>query len=310
MPTVLITGGTGLIGKALTEKLFKKGYEVIVLSRESSMVNGESQNKIRTANWNIEKQTIDENAIRSADHIIHLAGANVAEKRWTEKRKKEIVESRTKSSELIVKALNEIPNKVKAVVSASAIGWYGPDKKIPPAKYFVETDSPDNDFLGETCRLWEKSIEPVKQLNKRLVKIRTGIVLNNGKGALKEFSRSLKFNIAAILGSGEQMISWIHIDDLCRIYIDAIENENLSGVYNAVAPTPVNNKKLTLELARKLKGKRFIPIHVPEFILKIALGEMSVEVLKSCAVSSDKIKNTGFQFLYPAIESALGDLLA
>jgi hypothetical protein len=106
------------------------------------------------------------------------------------------------------------------------------------------------------------------------------------------------------------MISWIHIDDLCRIYIDAIENENLSGVYNAVAPTPVNNKKLTLELARKLKGKRFIPIHVPEFILKIALGEMSVEVLKSCAVSSDKIKNTGFQFLYPAIESALGDLLA
>jgi uncharacterized protein len=310
MPTVLITGGTGSIGKALTQKLLEKGYEVIVLSREaSSMMNDGSQNKIKIANWDLEKQTIDENAIRSADHIIHLSGANVAEKRWTEKRKKEIVESRTKSSELIVKALKEIPNKIKTVVSASAIGWYGPDEKIPPIKYFVETDPPDNDFLGETCRLWEESIEPVKQLNKRLVKIRTGIVLNNGKGALKEFSRSLKFNIAAILGSGDQMVSWIHIDDLCRIYIDAIENENLNGVYNAVAPTPVNNKKLTLELARKLKGKRSIPIHVPEFILKIALGEMSVEVLKSCAVSSDKIKNTGFQFLYPGIESALGELL-
>ncbi|HSZ85321.1 MAG TPA: TIGR01777 family oxidoreductase [Puia sp.] len=308
MPTILITGGTGSIGKALTEMLLEKGYEVIVLSRETSIVN-DGSSKVKTANWNVEKQTIDENAIRNADRIIHLAGANVAEKRWTEKRKKEIRESRTKSSELIVKALKEIPNKVKTVVSASAIGWYGPDLKIPPTKYFVETDLPDNDFLGETCRLWEESIEPVKELNKRLVKIRTGIVLNNGEGALKEFRKSLKFNIAAILGSGEQTISWIHIDDLCRIYIDSIENENLSGVYNAVAPNPVNNKNLTLELARKLKGKKFIPIHVPEFILKIALGEMNVEVLKSCAVSCDKIKNTGLQFLYPSIESALGDLL-
>jgi uncharacterized protein len=278
------------------------------LSRQTPMGNVGSL-KIKTANWNVEKQTIDENAIRRADHIIHLAGASVAEKRWTEKRKKEIVESRIKSSELIVKALKEIPNKVKTVVSASAIGWYGPDATIPPTKYFVETDRPDNDFLGETCRLWEETIEPVKELNKRLVKIRTGIVLNNGKGALQEFSRSLKFNIAAILGSGEQMISWIHIDDLCRVYIDAMENENLSGVYHAVAPTPVSNKKLTLELARKLKGKIFIRVHVPEFILKIALGEMSVEVLKSCAVSSDKIKNSGFQFLYPGIESALNVLL-
>jgi len=309
MATILITGGTGLIGKALTEKFLEKGYEVIVLSREPlSMVNGESS-RIKMANWNIEKQTIDENAIRRADFIIHLAGANVAEKRWTEKRKKEIVESRTKSSELIVKALKEISNKVKTIVSASAIGWYGPDTTTPPTKYFVETDSPDNDFLGETCRLWEESIEPVKQLNKRLVKIRTGIVLNNGKGALKKFSKSLKFNIAAILGSGEQMVSWIHINDLCRIYTDAIENENLHGVYNAVAPIPVNNKKLTLELAKKLKAKKFIPVHVPEFILKIVLGEMSVEVLKSCAVSSDKIRNTGFQFLYPGIESALNELI-
>jgi uncharacterized protein (TIGR01777 family) len=310
MPTVLITGGTGLIGKALIEMFMKKGFEVIVLSREvSSTGNEEGSNKIKMANWNIEKQTIDEKAISSADHIIHLAGANVTKKRWTEKRKKEIVESRTKSSELIVKALKEIPNKVKTVVSASAIGWYGSDTTIPPVKYFVETDSPDNDFLGETCRLWEESIAPVKELNKRLVKIRTGIVLNHGKGALKEFSRSLKFNIAAILGSGEQMISWIHIDDLCRIYIDAIENENLSGIYNAVAPIPVSTKKLTIELARKLKGEKFIPVHVPEFILKIALGEMSVEVLKSCTVSCDKIKNTGFQFLYPGIESALNELI-
>ncbi|HLY72213.1 MAG TPA: TIGR01777 family oxidoreductase [Puia sp.] len=310
MPTILITGGTGSIGRSLSEKLLRKGYEVMVLSREkASLANGESSAKIITARWDIEKQSIDEHAIRNADCIIHLAGANIAKKRWTEKRKKEILESRTKSSALIVKALNEIPNHVKTVVCASAIGWYGQDLTIPPARYFLETDSSDNDFLGETCRLWEESIESVKGLNKRLVKIRTGIVLNHGRGALKEFSRSLRFNIAAILGSGEQMISWIHIDDLCSIYMEAVEHENVSGVYNGVAPIPVNNKELTLAIARKLKGKKYIPVHVPEFILKMALGEMSTEVLKSCTVSCDKIKNTGFQFLYPGIESALKDLL-
>ena len=144
------------------------------------------------------------------------------------------MESRTKSSELIIKALKENSNKVKALVSASAIGWYGPD--ISNDNVFKETHKANNDFLGETCKLWEESIEPVATMGKRLVKLRTGIVLSKNGGALKEFIKPLRLGVAAILGNGKQMISWIHIDDLCRMYIEAIENESVNGVYNAVAP--------------------------------------------------------------------------
>jgi len=309
MSTILITGGSGLIGKALTQKLLQKNHQVIIVSRDKSILNREWSKNVTLANWNVKEQTIEESAIRKADCIVHLAGANVAEKRWTEKRKKEIFDSRIKSSDLLIKALREIPNSVKAVVSASAIGWYGPDSSIPPTRYFTEDDGPHLDFLGQTCRRWEESLEPLLSLNKRLVKIRTGIVLDKSGGALKEFLMPLRFCIAAIIGTGEQMVSWIHLEDLCRIYIEAIENENMDGAFNGVAPIPVNNKTLTLELARISKGNLFIPIHVPAFILKMVLGEMSIEVLKSCSVSAGKIKGTGFQFLYPTLESALKELI-
>jgi uncharacterized protein (TIGR01777 family) len=308
MQTVLITGGTGLIGKALTKHLTAKGYKVAVLTRKKPQV---SSNKIQNANieygeWNVATQTIDIKAVQKADHIIHLAGAGVMDKRWSEAYKKEIVESRTKSSELIFNTLKNNSNSVKTIVSASAIGWYGPD--IITGKYFVETDEADKSFLGETCRLWEANIEPVEQLGKRLVKLRTGIVFSNDGGDFVEFKKSLQFGVAAILGNGKQIISWIHIDDLCKLYINAIENEKLSGSYNAVAPEPIANKQLIVEIAKKIKGKFFIPAHVPEFVLKIILGEQSIEVLKSTTVSCEKIRQTGFSFLYPTVEMALTQL--
>ncbi|MEO5781962.1 MAG: TIGR01777 family oxidoreductase [Ginsengibacter sp.] len=306
MPVVLITGGTGLIGKNLTRHLTSKGYEVIIVSRTPHTSNDPL---ISFANWNVEEQKIDDYAIAKADYIINLAGAGVMEKKWSEKYKKEIVESRTKSCELLINALQKNSNHVKALIAASAIGWYGGDTKpLLHANGFIETDPADEKFLGETCRLWEESIEPVTNLNKRLVKLRTGIVLSNDGGAFTEFKRSLRFGIAAILGGGKQMISWIHMDDLCRMYIYAIENENLSGSYNAVAPLPVNNKTLILKLAKKIRGQFYIPIHVPQFLLKLILGQRSIEILKSATVSCEKIKAAGFTFLYPSIDAALKEL--
>ena len=307
MPVVLITGGTGLIGKNLTRHLTSKGYEVIIVSRKPTHASDDP--KISFANWNVEEQKIDSDAIAKADYIINLAGAGVMEKKWSENYKKEIIESRTRSGELLINALQKNTNNVKAFISASAIGWYGGDTKALLHKNgFIETDPADKNFLGETCRLWEESIEPVTKLNKRLVKLRTGIVLSNDGGAFTEFKRSLRFGIAAILGSGKQMISWIHIDDLCRMYIYAIENENLSENYNAVAPSPVNNKTLILKLAKKMRGQFYIPIHIPQFLLKLILGKRSIEILKSATVSCEKIKATGFTFLYPSIDAALKEL--
>ena len=304
MPTILITGGTGLIGNALTAMLVNKGYEVIILSRS---LKQSSQPSVSYAQWDVGNGLIDKEVVAKADYIIHLAGANVAEKRWTTKRKKEIVESRTKSGELLVKSLKEIPNNIKAVVSASAIGWYGADSSASLQNGFYETAPSSPDFLGTTVQQWEASIKPVEASSKRLVMLRTGIVLSKEGGAYPEFKQPLKFGIAAILGSGNQVISWIHIEDLCRLYIYAIEN-NISGIFNAVAAKPVTNKSLTLQLAKKVRGRSFIPVHVPSFVLKIILGEMSIEVLKSATVSNSKIKDAGFQFLFPSIEAALNDL--
>jgi uncharacterized protein (TIGR01777 family) len=303
MATICITGGTGLIGTALSQYLSAKGHAIIILSRTAKP---SSTKGITYAAWNVEAETIDGDTIASSDYIIHLAGAGVADKRWTVKRKTEILNSRVHGGKLLVKALKEIPNKVKAVISSSAIGWYGPDTGKP----FVESAQPYTDFLGETCKQWEEAIDPVSAIGKRLVKLRTGIVLSNNGGALKEFKSPLRFGLAAILGSGSQMISWIHIDDLCRMYEFAMENENISGIFNAIAPKPVTNKDLTVTLAKKMRGNAFITAPVPSFVLKIVLGEMSIEVLKSATVSSAKIQSAGFQFLYPTIDAALNELIS
>ncbi len=308
MQTVLISGGTGLVGKALTNLLTAKGYSVIILSRQLSATGQYFVSpNVSFAQWNVKNQKIDIAALQQADYIIHLAGAGVMDKKWTADYKKEIVDSRVNSSKLIVASLQQHPNKVKAVISASAIGFYGKDTE--PAKIFTEEAAADNNFLGETCRLWEKSMQPVVHLNKRLVQLRIGIVLSKDGGALKEFITPIKMGIAAILGNGKQIISWVHIDDLCRMFLFAIENERVNGVYNAVAPAPVNNKTLTLTLAKKMKRLFYIPFYVPTFILKIMLGSRSIEILKSTTVSCKKILAAGFSFQFENIETALGDLM-
>lgn len=307
MATVLISGGTGLIGTALTRELTAKGYDVIVLARHISKDEKSRKQPVRLAQWSVEKQTIDSHAIKQADYLIHMAGASVAS-RWTDKHKKAIVDSRVKSGELLVKALKEIPNNIKAVVSASAIGWYGADPVVPNPTPFVETHPAAADtFLGHTCLQWEASTDPIAQMGKRLVKLRTGIVLSKEGGAYPEFKKTLKFGVNSILGSGKQVLSWIHILDIVGLYIKAIEDESWNGVYNAVAPMPVSNEQL-MRLIAKENGRFSLPVHVPELALKLALGEMSIEVLKSATVSSRKVQEAGYQFMFPSIEAAVKNL--
>jgi len=308
MPVVLISGGTGLIGSRLTHHLIERGYDIIILTQQKNRLAENS--KITYSYWNVEKEIIDKKAVLSADHIVHLAGAGVMDHKWTTDYKKKILESRTKSAELIVNCLKENEHHVKTFVSASAIGYYGADEKILERKDgFIESDLPSQDFLGETCLLWEASVEPVTALGTRLVKLRTGIVLSKKGGALKEFKKPLRFGIATVFGNGKQVVSWVHIDDLCRMYCEAMENKYLHGSYNAVAPEPVSQKELMLLLANKMRNKFFTAVHVPVFILKLFLGKRSIEILKSATVSDRKIKATGFTFLYPSIESALNEVV-
>ena len=303
METVLITGGTGMIGKALTQALIERGYDVITLTRDASSKRS-SASKISYADWDIEKKIIDRSAIAKADYIIHLAGANFADKRWNEKVKKEILSSRVDSAKLIVESLKAIPNKVKTVISASGISWYGVDDKNTTNK-FIETDPPADDFMAETCKQWEAAIEPASFLGKRLVKFRIGPVLSTDAGAYVEFRNPTRFGIAGIIGSGKQIISWIHIDDLVRAILFAMANKSMEGVYNAVAPIPASNKDLVLKIAEKNRGKAFITLHAPAFALKIIFGEMINEILKSTTVSSAKLQQAGFIFQYPHLESAI-----
>lgn len=302
--TILITGGTGLIGTALSKALTANGHEAIILSRQAKKA---SKGNIHYAQWDVNKGTIDRTAIERTDAIIHLAGANVADGRWTEKRKKEIVDSRVKSGELLVNAMSEIPNRIQTVISSSAIGIYGADPTVPNNKPFVETVDLDDSFLGSTCQQWEAAIEPVEGLGKRLVILRTGIVLSREGGAYEEFRKPLRFGIASVLGSGKQVVSWIHVDDLVVLYMHALQHTEVNGVYNAVAPQPVSNWELVKQIA-KAKGGFSIAVPVPAFVLKLMLGEMSIEVLKSATVSCKKIQQAGFSFQYPTIEGAAHNL--
>ena len=306
MATILITGGTGTIGKAVSKFLTAKHHQVIILTRHPRAGTPD----ISYAAWDPAQKTIDIEALQKADYIINLAGAGVADKRWTRQRKAEIVDSRVQSGALLVKALQENTNKVKAVISMSGIGWYGDDnKKSATQPAFLEGDAADEGFLGQTCVQWEDAVKPVTALNKRLVIFRCGIVLSNDGGALTEFKKPVRAGVAPIFGNGEQVASWIHVDDLCRLYLYAIDNERMPGVYNTVSPQPVTNKNLMLALAKKMKGRFFIPVYVPSFVLKLILGELSIEVLKSATVSCEKIISHSFQFLFPTLDAALDDLI-
>ena len=297
---ILISGGTGLVGKRLFEKLTIKGYNVAILSREKR-----KKNRPSTYHWDLNNNTIDIEALKFADYIIHLAGANIGSARWTKKRKKEIIDSRVKSAELIFNQIQKKDNKLKAFITASGIGYYG---SITSKTVFSESDPPYDDFLAKTCLKWEQSADKFEERGIRTVKIRTGIVLSKHGGALEKIRNIIKLGFGAPLGSGKQHMPWIHIDDLCDIYIKAIEDKHMTGAYNAVAPSTVTNNYFTKTLARIIKKPLWLP-NVPKFILKLFLGEMSVILLNGSRISSDKIVKANYKFKFTKLDNALSNLL-
>jgi uncharacterized protein (TIGR01777 family) len=296
---ILITGGSGLVGKQLTKLLLQKGYTVSYLSRKENNIP-----QVKTYLWDIEQGKIDENCINGVDIIVHLAGAGIADKRWTDDRKKEISNSRTHSIRLIYDLLKKHPNQVKKVISASATGYYsdrGDD-------LMTEASSPAADFLGKCCVAWEQAVDEGEALGLEILKFRTGVVLTDEGGALKQLALPIKFGFGAALGSGQQWIPWIHWQDTVEMYLFGIEN-TLTGVYNMVAPNPVTNRKLTIAVAIQLNRPLWLP-KVPAFALKLAFGEMSTVVLGSTKVSAEKIEKTGFQFKHPTIKEAIREIYA
>jgi uncharacterized protein (TIGR01777 family) len=299
METVLITGGTGLIGRHISKKLKENGFNVTLLSRKR-----ETDGAISVYTWDPDKNFIDPEAISKADYIIHLAGAGIGDKRWTKKRRELIIDSRIKTGELIFIKVQESGKKLKAFISASGIGYYGTSTSD---KIFKETDFPDKDFLGEVCRKWEEMADRFKESGIRTVKVRTGVVLTDKGGVLGRMATTVKMGIGSPLGSGKQYIPWIHIDDLCNLYLKAVEDQSMTGAWNAVAPEHITNRELMQTLAKVLEKPFFFPA-VPSLVLKILFGKMSGIILKGSRVSAGKIISTGYNFEYPNLENALRNL--
>ncbi len=292
MTKIVITGGTGLIGKKLTQILVDKGYKVAILSR-----NPKEDNEFL---WDISKSYVDKKALENTDYIIHLAGAGIADKRWSTERKQLIIDSRVKSANLLFDKINELNINLKGFISASGIGYYG---AITTDKIFTETDSAGNDFLSDVCQKWETAALQFSKINIPVTILRTGIVLTKQGGALAK----MKTPIISPLASGKQFLPWIHINDLCNMYVAAIEN-NLTGIYNAVAPEHHTSTSFS-KIVAKVYKRPYLGIAVPSFLLNIYLGEMAMLLTEGSKISAKKIeKNGGFSFRFLTLKKALNNL--
>jgi uncharacterized protein (TIGR01777 family) len=292
---ILITGGSGLIGIALSKKLLSEGHEVNILTR-----NVKSQSLVKEFHW--DKTTVDPRAFEGVETIVHLAGAGIADKPWTNQRKKEIIDSRVDTLKLLQE--NYKGDTLKAIIGGSAIGFYGGDSREIENN---EESIAGEDFMADCCKKWEKAEnEFAEKFNLRIVKVRTGIVLDKNDGALPKIIKPIKYYAGAALGSGQQWMSWIHIDDMVEVFFQSIINPHIENVINGVAPYPVTNQVFTKTAARIL-GKKIILPNVPSFILKAILGELSIVVLGSSKVINKQ--KTPIQFKFETLEKALQNLL-
>jgi uncharacterized protein (TIGR01777 family) len=298
--SVLITGGSGLIGKYLTSSLLSAGYTVSHLSRKIYQIE-----HVRVFLWDPGKRIIDPVSLEGVDFIIHLAGANIGARRWTRERKKEILESRIESAGFLHQTVTGRGIQLKAFISASASGIYGTETS---EKIFSENDPAAGDFLGKVCKQWEEAADLFARSGIRTVKIRTAVVLEKNDSALSKLMKPGKFGFLVRTGTGVQYLPWIHITDLCNIYLKAIEDVKMSGAYNAVSPHQVTFRDFIVLLARVMNVP-VLPVAVPGVVLRILLGEMSDVILKGSRVSCDKITAEGYGFIFNNLEAALKNVI-
>jgi uncharacterized protein (TIGR01777 family) len=303
MRKIIITGATGLIGTHICEELSKRGDELTIFSRNAD----KAKSKLPLANeyveWDYRKPDEWKNQLNSKDAVIHLAGANLFGKRWTEDYKKKIIESRESSTRNIVNAIAEAKVKPKVFICASGVGYYGDS-----GDNVVTENSPSgNSFIAEVCKSWEGVASKVEKFGVRSVSIRTAIVLDKKEGALEKMILPFKFFVGGTLSSGKQWFPWIHIQDLVKIYLFALDNNEINGAVNASSPNPVRLKELTDEIGKILRRPSFFK--VPAFALKIALGEFADEVLASIKVVPEKLEKHNFNFEFGNLRNALEDLL-
>lgn len=298
---ILITGATGLVGNKLVSSLRKDNHVIHYLTTSKSKLK-DNQN-YKGFYWNPNTGEIDKNAFENISVIIHLAGASIS-KKWTTAYKKEIIESRVAGANLIFDTLKSIPNVVTQFISASAVGIYPSDLNYV---YHENNTQIDDSFLGEVTQLWEESANQFKSLNILVSIVRIGVVLAEESGALLEMSKPIKYGLGAVLASGKQYISWIHVEDLVAIF-KYILDHNLKGAYNAVSPYPITNEELTKAIAKTIHKPLFLP-NVPKFMLNFLLGEMHIIVTSSQNVSCRKILDAGFQFHFASLNKSLQNLL-
>lgn len=293
-----MSGGTGLVGKSLVKKLREKGHSVRILNRKKSTDPNDFY-------WNLEEKFIDDKAFENLDSIIHLAGAPI-NKRWTNNYKKELFSSRIDTANLLKEYC--IKNNVyfQSMISASGVNYYG---TVTSDKIFEEnSEIANHDFLAKLCIDWEKAAENFSDISGRVVCLRTAMVLSKNSGAFPLLKKTVDFNLGSAVGSGKQWMSWIHLEDLVNMYVFAVENSSVNGIYNAVADDIPTNKIFMKELA-KVSNKFFFPVNIPSFILKLMLGEMSSILLEGSRISNKKIKSQGFDFQYTQFEKAFKNLV-
>ncbi len=298
---ILITGATGLIGKKLQTLLLKNNHDVKYLTTNKEKIKTEAH--LKGFYWNPKLKIIDEKALENVDVIVHLAGATIA-KRWTKKYKKEILESRIDAINLIYDQLKSKENCVTQIISASGTAIY-PDSFD---KIYTENETQiATGFLSDVVVQWEACANQFKTLNKKVALLRTGIVYDKNEGALSKILMPIQLGIGSSYGSGKQIQSWIHSDDIAKLYFFLIQ-KNAEGIYNAVSPEPVSDSFLTKTIAKILNKPLFMP-NIPRFFMQLILGDMCELLFTNKNISSQKAINEGFEFDFPKIENALQNIL-